>query len=122
MPEKMEVPKTTLERMEETAPDAGTKMMYPADSKKWFDRKLNEDMKKTEMWSNGLDPRFPQQNVARYCWTYFLDFNRCKTLKGEDYAPCQYFKNVYEEYCPKFWVDKWDGWVDEGRFPAFFDR
>jgi hypothetical protein len=37
---------------------------------------------------------------------------------GEDYKPCKFFENVYKDFCPKFWVEKWDELVAEGRFPG----
>ena len=68
-----------------------------------------------------FDARFPEQNQTGHCFTYYLDYHRCKNFKGEDYKPCEYFKKVYKDMCPGFWVEKWDSWVDEGRFPARFD-
>lgn len=41
---------------------------------------------------------------------------------GDDYKPCKFFANVYKTYCMSEWVEKWDEWRDEGRFPARFDR
>lgn len=53
---------------------------------------------------------------------YYVDFFRCKELMGDDYEPCKFFQNVYRDICPSFWVDKWDEYREEGRFPAKFDR
>jgi len=97
------------------------KMKFPADSKKWFDRDVNEQ-ERQKMWTAPYDARFPQVNQTNKCWFNYVDYQRCKNLKGEDYEPCHYLKTVYQCVCPTAWTDKWDGWVEEGRFPVRTDR
>ncbi|KAF5299854.1 hypothetical protein FQA39_LY11391 [Lamprigera yunnana] len=63
-----------------------------------------------------FDPRFPNTNQTRYCYTSFLDYHRCQKAKGTDYAPCDYFKKVYTSMCPNEWVDKWNNQLEEGTF------
>uniref|UniRef100_A0A1I7XD55 Cytochrome c oxidase subunit n=1 Tax=Heterorhabditis bacteriophora TaxID=37862 RepID=A0A1I7XD55_HETBA len=58
----------------------------------------------------------------RQCFAYYVDFHRCNELMGKDYKPCKFFQNVYKDFCPGFWVEKWDELIEEGRFPAKFDR
>jgi len=65
-----------------------------------------------------FDPRFPNQNQTKHCFTSFLDHKRCVKLRGEDYSPCEYFKKVYKSLCPNAWVEKWEGQIEEGKFPA----
>ncbi|KAK6010390.1 hypothetical protein OSTOST_24583 [Ostertagia ostertagi] len=36
---------------------------------------------------------------------------------GKDYKPCKFFQNVYKDFCPNFWVEKWDELVEEGPLP-----
>jgi len=65
-----------------------------------------------------FDARFPNQNQARHCWQNYIDFHRCRKVKGEDYDPCMYFHRVYKSMCPNAWVEKWDEQREEGRFPG----
>jgi len=64
------------------------------------------------------DPRFPNTNQTKYCYQSFLDFHRCKKIRGEEYDACQYYKRVYKSICPNAWIDKWDTQISEGRFPG----
>jgi cytochrome c oxidase subunit 6b len=117
MPADMEIPLTFSQRLAKEPKG----MTWAPNSDKWYDKAINEKLKE-EMWAAPYDARFPQCKKQRMCFTYFVDYHRCKELKGEDYAPCQFFKNVYMDVCPRFWVDKWHEWIDEGKFPARFDR
>nr|XP_022902071.1 cytochrome c oxidase subunit 6B-like isoform X3 [Onthophagus taurus] len=63
-----------------------------------------------------FDPRFPNTNQTRYCYQSYLDFHRCQKVKGQGYAPCNYFKKMYEALCPNAWVEKWDDQIDGGSF------
>lgn len=64
------------------------------------------------------DARFPNQNQTKNCWQNYVDFHKCVKAKGEEFAPCQHFKYVYEVLCPPLWTAKWDELVAENRFPA----
>jgi len=63
-----------------------------------------------------FDARFPNQNQTRNCWQNYVDYHRCKKIKGEDYALCDYFQKVYKSLCPNEWVSTWDGQIDSGTF------
>ncbi|XP_021951666.1 cytochrome c oxidase subunit 6B2 [Folsomia candida] len=63
-----------------------------------------------------FDPRFPNQNQTKHCYTSFLDYKRCVKARGEKYAPCDYFKKVYTSLCPFAWVEKWEEQISEGKF------
>ncbi|SPP89890.1 blast:Cytochrome c oxidase subunit 6B1 [Drosophila guanche] len=65
-----------------------------------------------------FDPRFPNQNVTRYCYQSYIDFHRCQKKRGEDFAPCNYFQKVYKTMCPNAWVEKWDDQRESGTFPG----
>ncbi|XP_037937238.1 cytochrome c oxidase subunit 6B2-like isoform X4 [Teleopsis dalmanni] len=65
-----------------------------------------------------FDPRFPNQNQTRYCYQSYLDYHRCQKIRGEAYAPCNYFKKVFNSMCPNAWVEKWDEQRDAGNFPG----
>ncbi|XP_035228899.1 cytochrome c oxidase subunit 6B1-like [Stegodyphus dumicola] len=71
-----------------------------------------------QFWTAPFDPRFPNTNQTKNCWQNYLDYHRCRKAKGEDYAPCEYFKRVYNSICPNAWTDKWDEQREEGRFPG----
>ena len=51
-----------------------------------------------------FDARFPNTNQTKNCWQNYVDFHKCTKAKGEDFEPCQYFKNVYRSLCPVEWV------------------
>jgi len=63
------------------------------------------------------DARFMQSNVTKWCHSYYVDYHRCHILKGSDYEPCEYFKEVYSAVCPPRWIEKWDELMAESRFP-----
>uniref|UniRef100_A0A4D5R9K0 Cytochrome c oxidase subunit n=1 Tax=Scolopendra viridis TaxID=118503 RepID=A0A4D5R9K0_SCOVI len=65
-----------------------------------------------------FDPRFPNQNQTKYCFQSFLDYHRCRKIKGEEYKPCEYFKRCYTSLCPFAWVEKWQDQLENGTFPA----
>ncbi|XP_033334008.2 uncharacterized protein LOC117224904 isoform X2 [Megalopta genalis] len=65
-----------------------------------------------------FDPRFPNQNQTRYCYSSYLDFHRCKKRHSEEYEACKYFKKVYNAMCPNDWVEKWDEQIEQGTFPG----
>uniref|UniRef100_A0A0N5C945 Cytochrome c oxidase subunit n=1 Tax=Strongyloides papillosus TaxID=174720 RepID=A0A0N5C945_STREA len=88
----------------------------------YFDKEHNEKLQKGMFWAAPYDARFPQIRKQRQCFAYYVDFFRCQNLMGEDYEPCKFFQNVYKDFCPGFWVEKWDELREEGRFPANFDR
>ncbi|XP_046378415.1 cytochrome c oxidase subunit 6B1-like [Haliotis cracherodii] len=71
---------------------------------------------KYNLWTAPFDARFPNQNQTRNCWQNYVDFHRCHKIKGEDYAPCDYFKKVYQTMCPSRWTDKWDDQRANGSF------
>ncbi|CAL7939655.1 unnamed protein product [Xylocopa violacea] len=62
------------------------------------------------------DPRFPNQNQTRYCFTSYVDFHRCKKRHDENYDACQYFKKVFTSMCPISWVEKWNEQLENGTF------
>ncbi|KAF3427272.1 hypothetical protein QLX08_000080 [Tetragonisca angustula] len=64
------------------------------------------------------DPRFPNQNQTRYCYTSYLDFHRCKKRHSEEYEACKYFKKVYTAMCPLAWTTNWDEQIENGNFPG----
>ncbi|XP_076659550.1 cytochrome c oxidase subunit 6B [Halictus rubicundus] len=65
-----------------------------------------------------FDPRFPNQNQTRYCFSGYLDFHRCKNRHSEQYEACQYFKKVLNAMCPSEWIEKWDDQLEQGTFQA----
>ncbi|XP_014257516.1 cytochrome c oxidase subunit 6B1-like isoform X4 [Cimex lectularius] len=72
---------------------------------------------KQELQTAPYDPRFPNQNQSKHCFQNYMEFHRCRKVKGEGYDPCNYFKRVYLSLCPNSWVEKWDSQIEEGIFP-----
>lgn len=120
MADEIEVPLTFSERIAKYA-EADKPLRNP-DSPEWFNKETNEMYKKTFFWAAPYDARFPQIRKQRQCFTYYVDFHRCKELMGDDYKPCKFFENVYRDICPRSWIAQWNELVEEGRFPAKFDR
>merc|ERR1739848_658644 len=58
-----------------------------------------------------IPPKFKQ-----YCFQNFVDHKRCVELKGEDFAPCDWFKNAFMAACPQFWVEGFDTAIEKGAF------
>ena len=58
---------------------------------------------------------------SRNCWQNYVDYFRCVNLRGEDYAPCQFFNRSYHTLCPADWIEKWDDARERGAFPAKLD-
>jgi len=54
----------------------------------------------------------------RYCYQSFLDYQRCKKIRGEEFDACQYYKRVSKSICPNAWIDKWNTQIEENRFPG----
>ncbi|TPX31544.1 hypothetical protein SmJEL517_g05161 [Synchytrium microbalum] len=66
----------------------------------------------------GFDARFPNTNQTRNCWQNYVDFFKCVKAKGDDYAPCQQFRQAYNSICPTKWVEKWDEQREANQFAA----
>ncbi|CAJ0570981.1 unnamed protein product, partial [Mesorhabditis spiculigera] len=120
MPAQIDVPLSTGERLAAYKEKFGEALRNPA-SPDWYKRETHERAREF-FWAAPYDARFPQIRKQRQCFAYFVDFHRCKELMGQDYKPCKFFQNVYKDFCPGFWVTKWNELIDEGRFPAKFDR
>ena len=65
-----------------------------------------------------FDPRYPNANKTKYCWSNFVDYQRCLKIKGEDHAPCDYFKFIYLQMCNPQSREKWGEQLDAGVFVA----
>jgi len=63
------------------------------------------------------DVRFPHTNQTKHCHQNFLDFQKCKAAKGEDYKPCKQFYRAFKSMCPTSWTDKWESEIEEGKYP-----
>lgn len=63
-----------------------------------------------------VDPRFQNTNVTRYCYTHYVDYQRCQYLLGENSPDCNIFKFMYKRMCPDAWTNKWDEQRTKGNF------
>ncbi|KAI9226368.1 MAG: putative COX12-cytochrome-c oxidase, subunit VIB [Piptocephalis tieghemiana] len=68
----------------------------------------------------GFDARFPNTNQSKHCWQNYVDYQKCISVKGEDYAPCLQFFRAYQSLCPSDWTSKWDEQLEEGTNPSDF--
>jgi cytochrome c oxidase subunit 6b len=51
-----------------------------------------------------FDPRFPNTNQSRHCYTRYNEFYKCKAEKGEEDPECKYYQKAYRSICPVEWV------------------
>ncbi|KAF9737990.1 cytochrome oxidase c subunit VIb [Paraphaeosphaeria minitans] len=70
----------------------------------------------------GFDARFPNQNQTKHCWQNYVDYHKCITAKGEDFAPCRQFLLAYRSLCPGGWTTRWDDQREKGIFPCRLDQ
>ncbi|RWS22023.1 cytochrome c oxidase subunit 6B1-like protein [Leptotrombidium deliense] len=80
----------------------------------WKD--LSPEEKRAKLAGPPYDPRFPNQNQTRNCYQNYLDYHRCIKIKGQDYKPCEWYRNAYVALCPDFWYQKWDEQREKGTF------
>eukprot|EP00884_Botryococcus_braunii_P023131 jgi/Botrbrau1/9501/Bobra.0252s0116.1 len=64
------------------------------------------------------DPRFPNTNQARHCYTRYNEFYKCKAEKGEDDPQCLYYQKAYRSLCPSEWLTKWNEQREAGTWPG----
>lgn len=77
--------------------------------------KLQSDPENFKLKTAPHDPRFPQVNQTKNCWQNYVDYHKCIKAMGEDYEPCEYFKNIYRILCPSSWIQRWDDAMEEGK-------
>merc|ERR1712216_521815 len=65
-----------------------------------------------------FDPRFPQTNQAKHCYTRYNEFHKCKAQKGEDDEECEKYAKYYRSLCPTDWVTKWNEEREAGTWPG----
>merc|ERR1712038_805505 len=58
-----------------------------------------------------FDPRFPNTNQARHCYTRYNEFHKCNAEGGDD---CEKYAKAYRSLCPTAWVNKWNEQREEG--------
>jgi len=83
----------------------------------WYDHSAKEQLEE-EFYCAPFDARFPNQRNTKSCWQNFIDYHRCVEAKGEDFEPCEFFKDNYEAICPNFWIERMEDGVEEECFPG----
>ncbi|OMH79031.1 Cytochrome c oxidase subunit 6B [Zancudomyces culisetae] len=61
-------------------------------------------MSEFELKTPQYDGRFPFVNQTKHCWQNYVDYQRCKNKKGEDFPACKEFFKVSRSLCPDDWV------------------
>jgi len=84
----------------------------------WYDHTAREQLEEAGIWIVPFDMRFPNQRNTKACWQNFIDYQRCIEAKGEDFEPCEFFKNNYDSVCPNAWTERMDDGLEEGNFPG----
>uniref|UniRef100_A0A915PII1 Cytochrome c oxidase subunit n=1 Tax=Setaria digitata TaxID=48799 RepID=A0A915PII1_9BILA len=116
--------KTLNERLEELKMKQHEYKARKPDAPEWFSREYNEKQQgpNSIFWTAPYDVRYPQCKVTRQCFDYYVDYHRCITLLGAKHEPCNFFRDVYSDICPSKWIQLWDKQVEQGIFPARFNR
>eukprot|EP00227_Mantoniella_beaufortii_P021976 CAMPEP_0197575106 /NCGR_PEP_ID=MMETSP1326-20131121/619_1 /TAXON_ID=1155430 /ORGANISM="Genus nov. species nov., Strain RCC2288" /LENGTH=148 /DNA_ID=CAMNT_0043137813 /DNA_START=35 /DNA_END=481 /DNA_ORIENTATION=- len=65
-----------------------------------------------------FDPRFPQQNQAKHCYTRYNEFHKCQSQKGEGAEECEKYARWYRSICPTDWTNKWNEERENGTWPG----
>jgi cytochrome c oxidase subunit 6b len=52
------------------------------------------------------DPRFPNTNQSKFCWTNYVDYHRCARIKGAEDPVCKTFQKNFTSTCPNEWVSR----------------
>lgn len=82
MVSEMEIPETFGQRMDKLK---DIKVFPHPDHPDWWNREINKQAEKDLTWAAPYDARFPQVRKQRHCFTYYVDYFRCKELMGEEY-------------------------------------
>nr|AFK39313.1 unknown [Medicago truncatula] len=61
-------------------------------------------MAEIELKTAPVDFRFPTTNQTRHCFTRYIEFHRCMTVKGENSGECEKFAKYYRSLCPGEWM------------------
>ncbi|KAG5439609.1 hypothetical protein PCANB_002186 [Pneumocystis canis] len=76
------------------------------------------EIKKSQFKTVGFDSRFPNMNQTKNCYQNYIDYNKCISVHGEDFAPCKQFWGAYQSLCPNEWIQHWDLQREAGNFPG----
>ncbi|KAM3438453.1 hypothetical protein MY4824_003233 [Beauveria thailandica] len=71
--------------------------------------------------STKLDRIVAFDSITKHCWQNYVDYHKCITAKGEDFAPCRQFWLAYRSLCPSGWYTRWDEQREAGNFPVKLD-
>ncbi|XP_075248160.1 uncharacterized protein LOC142341151 [Convolutriloba macropyga] len=88
------------------------------EAKSASEKRTLQRLRKAYRHTAPYDPRYPNTNKTKYCWSNFVDYQRCLKIKGDEHAPCDYFKFIYLRTCPSQWREKWNEQLDNGIFVA----
>ena len=84
----------------------------------YYDHEAKDKLEEAGFYTAPFDARFPNQRNTKACWQNFIDYHRCVEAKGEEFEPCDFFKDNYESICPNFWAERMQDGVEEGNFPG----
>ncbi len=68
---------------------------------------MAEEQVSVKLETAKFDARFPNCNQTKNCWQNYVDYQKCVKAKGEDFAPCEYYRKTYKSLCPNAWVSHW---------------
>ena len=74
------------------------------------------------MKTTPFDPRFPQTNQAKHCYTRYNEFHKCQAENGEGAEECEPLAKFYRSICPTEWTEKWNEEREEGTWPGRYWR
>lgn len=64
----------------------------------------------------GFNPKFPNYNQTKACWSAFVNWKQCTILKGSKDEECLLFKADSYSLCNREYTDMWEEQIEEGKF------
>jgi cytochrome c oxidase subunit 6b len=64
-----------------------------------------------------VNPHFPNQNQAKYCYALYTNFHKCLTENDGDEQKCFNLKRWTSDICSMDWRAQWDDLREAGAFP-----
>ena len=83
---------------------------------------LENAVKEFKYHSVPYNPRFPNQNQTKHCWTAYVEWQKCiRVQPNKEQDPvCRKLQNTYVPLCPKDWVRNVWTKHTKNRFSFFF--
>ncbi|KAH7294586.1 hypothetical protein KP509_27G008400 [Ceratopteris richardii] len=65
-----------------------------------------------------MDFRFPSTNQSKHCFTRYVEYHKCVSVKGQEDSDCDKYARYYRSLCPSEWIERWNEQRESGTFPG----